>query len=148
MAARGGWWRGAKRCVTGLTLWLALGLSLGALGCESDSGSKTNTTPGAGQDAMGGDARPEDTVSSGDGAAAVGTCTCETPGATLDSTCDWPDAEECSGWVSITVENDPALKAQEEAGDFEGAMAAAAAKTFPSGTELCAFECCTTITCP
>jgi len=127
---------------------LAVLLTLGAVGCESTSGDKTNTTPGAGQDAAGGDAAQQDAVNSGDGSSVAGTCTCETPGATLSSTCDWPDAEECSGWVSMTVENDATLKAQEQAGDYEGAMAAAQAKAFQSGTEQCAFECCTTITCP
>lgn len=144
-----GRWLATVVIAVGLSGGASFGVLGAAWGCESDSGNKTNTTPGAGQDAAGGDgAAQQDTPSTGDGSASAATCTCETPGATLSSTCDWPDAEQCSGWVSMTVDNDPALKAQEESGDYEAAMAAALAKPFPSATEQCAFGCCTTITCP
>lgn len=62
----------------------------------------------------------------------VASCRCTDAGVTIDpGTCTWEDAARCSGWHSVAQEN----------GNTD-------ATEFPSGTTLCAFDCCLTIRCP
>ncbi|MEM9069673.1 MAG: PKD domain-containing protein [Myxococcota bacterium] len=71
-----------------------------------------------------------------------GMCNCGSEGVRFVPGPDcFPDANECSGWQSVVIQN-------EFGGDFSPENEAAAAEFLvSSGTELCAFGCCITIEC-
>lgn len=76
-----------------------------------------------------------------------GECSCDTAGATLSATPEegggcFEDSEQCSGWASAVI-------VEVFDNDFsEENERAAVSEPFPDGTEICAFGCCITLSCP